>query len=54
MHTHKSNNLSFSELRISTKNQRDDSDVGVGIITRQILRKFLDDGDITDPEIDRF
>lgn len=35
IHTQKSNNLSFSELDISIQNKRNDSSIGIGIITRE-------------------
>ena len=51
MHKDKSNNLSYSKLQISIQNQLDDSDIGIGIITRYILRKLLDDEGISNPQI---
>ena len=35
IHTQQSNNLSFSELDISIQNKRNDSGIGIGIITRE-------------------
>ena len=44
---HKEESKLFSALSVSPDNQKDDIDLRVGIMTRNLLKKSLDEGDIT-------
>ena len=50
----KESDQSFAALDTSLQNQRDDIDLFIGMLTKQKLRKLLNEGDISQHEVDRF
>ena len=50
----KDDKLSFSKLDTSLANQKDDVDLTIGNITKPQLRRALDEGDISQNDIDKF
>ena len=52
--THTSQGKSFSELDISLADQKPDTDVAVGPLTRNKLKKLLDEGGIEQQVDDKF
>ena len=50
----KDDKLSFSKLGTSLANQKDDVDLTIGNITKAQLRRALDEGDISQNDVDKF
>ena len=50
----KDDKLSFSKLDTSLANQKDDVDLTIGNITKPQLRRALDEGDISQNDVDKF
>ena len=51
---HKEENISFSSLPLSFSDQKDDINLGIGFLTRQQIQKLLNEGDITEAQVDVF
>lgn len=51
---HQEESKSFSALSILPDNQKDDIDLWVGIITLNLLKKSLDEGGITQRDVEKF
>ena len=50
----KGNELSFSKLDVSLANQKNDKDLTIGNVTKPKLRRVLDEGDISQYDVDKF
>ena len=47
-------NKSFAELDICLENQKDDMALGIGPLTRNTLKRLLEDGDVDQSDLDKF
>ena len=50
----KNDNLSFAKLDISLEKKKDDKNLTIGNITKPKLRNALDEGDISQSDVDKF
>ena len=50
----KNQGKSFAKLDISWENQKDDNDLGIGMITKRTLRQLFENGDISKKALDKF
>ena len=50
----KQNDISLTKLDITLVNQKDDEDLTVGLLTTKRLNELLDEGDITNNDVDKF
>ena len=50
----KQNDISLTKLDITLVNQKDDEDLTVGLLTTKKLNELLDEGDITDSDVNKF
>ena len=51
---HKEENISFSSLLLSFSDQKDDINLGIGFLACQQIQKLLNEGDITEAQVDVF
>ena len=51
---HKESNSSLATLDIDIENQKDDINFGIGIVTRNILKRLFDNGDVAQNDVDCF
>ena len=51
---HKEENISFSSLPLSFSDPKDDINLGIGFLTRQQIQKLLNEGVITEAQVDVF
>ena len=49
-----SENKSFADLDICSEDQKDDMPLGIGPLTRNTLKRLLQDGDVDQPDVDQF
>ena len=47
-------NKSFADLDVSLENQKDDMSLGIGPLTRNTLKRLLEEGEIDQTEVDQF
>ena len=45
---------SFAKLEISLQNQKDDIDLGIGILTKRKVKQLFENGDISQEAFDKF
>ena len=51
---HQEENISFSSLLLSSSDQKDDINLGIGFLIRQQIQKLLNEGDTTEAQVDVF
>ena len=45
---------SFAKFKISLQNQKDDIDLGIGILTKRKVKQLFENGDISQEAFDKF